>query len=297
MVFSTLAALFFGACRRQMETRPAALARRVVTLSPSLTEIVFALGAGDRVVGVSDYCDYPEAALKRPRVGSFLTPSIERILELRPDLVLLDGVQRDIAAVLEQAGARVLAVPMQDLSEVREAMVAIGTALGDRRAAGEALRDALDREIAEVRKKAAARPPRRTLFVVDRQPGSLRGLVVAGPGSYLDELIRLAGGRNVFGDLTARYAKVSVEALEERRPEVILDAVHTDSATPGLPVRDWQALTAVPAVNNGEVYGLAGREFITPGPRLGQALRELLRLLHPESAAEKAQPPGVPSGR
>jgi iron complex transport system substrate-binding protein len=257
------------------------VARRVITLTPSLTEIVWALGAGERVVAVSDYCDYPDEARQRPRIGSFLSPNSERILALQPDLVLLDAVQHQVAGVLEQAGVRVVAVPMQDLAQVRQAMVTVGEALGDRRSAGEALRAALDRELGEVQRQTAGQPPKRAMFVVDRQIGGLRGMVVAGPGSYLDELLTLAGGTNVFGDLGTKYGKVAVEAIEERRPEVILDAVHTEQAQAEQLRRDWLPLKEVPAVRNGQVQVLASREFVTPGPRLGQALRRLAAMLHP----------------
>jgi iron complex transport system substrate-binding protein len=298
VVFSTLIALA-GGCRKQSNSSikgmekgswdavaPAAVVHRVVTLTPSLTEIVFALGSGERVVGVSDYCDYPEAARTRPRVGTFLQPSVEKILALRPDLVLLDGVQRDVAAALQAAGGgvRVLAVAMDDLAQVREAITQVGAALGDpqARAAATALLGKLDGELAEVRRIVARRgnrPPRKVLFVVDRQPGGLRGLVVAGPGSYLDELLRLAGGSNVFSDLKVRYAKIAVESVEERLPEVIFDAVHTEQGSEGAARADWQALPGVPAVKSGHIYILGDREFVTPGPRLGEALRRLAEMI------------------
>lgn len=302
LALSSLMLATMGGCRRKTgakqgseigSTRPEngglAIAHRVITLTPSLTEIVFALGAGDRIVGVSDYCDFPPAARQRPKVGSFLSPSIERILALHPDLVLLDSVQHDVAAMLEHAGSRVLLVPMQDLGQVQASLVSIGRALGDREQAGEALRAQLEREIAEVRSQTAGQPPRRVMFVVDRQIGGLRGLVVAGPGSYLDELMRVAGGENIFSDMKARYGKVAVETIEERRPEVILDAVHTEAGQAELLRQDWMVLARVPAVATGQVHVLGSREFVTPGPRIGQVLHELVALLHPKTAA--AHPP------
>lgn len=258
-------------------------------MTPSLTELVFALGAGDRVVAVSDYCDYPEAAKARPHVGSFLSPAIERILALQPDLVLLDGVQKDAAAMLTHAGARAVAVPMQDLAQVRAAFTLVGEQLGDRAEQAAALLADLDRQIASVGARVASLPARKTMFVVDRQIGSLRGLVAAGPGSYLDELLRLAGGKNVFADMAPRYAKVAAEAIEERQPEVILDAIHTDPA--GAPARraDWAILKGVAAVQTGRVHVLANRMFVTPGPRLGQALQEIAELLHPSAGSAAAR--------
>lgn len=282
---------------------PEAPVWRVVTLTPSLTEIVWSLGAGDRVVGVSDYCDYPEEARRRPRVGSFLQPSVEKILALRPDLVLVDAVQKEVAAALQHAGARVRAVPMNDLGDVRQALVTVGEALVDRREQALVLRGHLDQELLALRMLVGRRPPRRVLFVVDRQLGGLRGLVVAGPGSYLDELLRMAGGENVVSDLKLRYAKIAAETISERRPEVILDAVHIASgpgqseATARASARaDWKALSEVPAVQTGAVHVLSGREFVTPGPRLGSALRRLAELIHPEAfaPAPPSTPPSTP---
>lgn len=290
LALSTVFLLSQASCRRQTAAQNGAPARRVVTLSPSLTEIVWALQAGDRVVGVSDYCDFPPEAKTRPRVGNFLSPSIERILELKPDLVLLDGVQRDIAAALSQAGAQALTVSMQDLAQVRAALLKVGEALGDRQEQARALLAKLDGEIAEVKRQSAGRPPRRTMFVVDRQIGGLRGLVVAGPGSYLDELLRLSGGVNVFSDLSARYAKVAVEAIEERRPDVIFDAVHTEKAGIASLARDWEQLSQVPAVAQHRVYVLGDVEFVTPGPRLGEALRRMAKLLSEEGTKVEPGP-------
>lgn len=264
------------------------IAQRVITLVPSLTEEVFALGAGDRIVGVSDFCDYPPEAQKRPRVGSFLQPSVEKILSLRPDLVLVDAVQKEVAEALRHAGARVRAVPLNDLADVRSSLLTVGDALGDRREQAQQLVMRLDQELLAVRLLVGKRPPRRALFVVDRQLGGLRGLVVAGPGSYLDELLRMAGGENVVADLRLRYAKIAAETITERRPDVILDAVHVPPGPDEVAARqraqsDWLQLGDVPAVRRGAVYVLSSREFVTPGPRLGQVLRRLAELLHPEA--------------
>lgn len=279
--------LLLCACQRPAPGA-AAPPGRVVTLTPSLTEIAFALGAGDRVVGVSDYCDYPAEAARRPRVGSFLQPSLEKILALRPDLILVDGVQGDVAAALRQAGLRVLAVPMQSLGDVRAAISAVGGPEGlGRPEAASRLLAGFDRELRETSERVAGRRRPRALFIVDREVGGLRGLVAAGPGSYLDELLTRAGGDNVFADLPMRYAKVAVEEVTARRPEVILDAVHVEGAEAERQAsRDWQALGDVPATRRGQVHLLLTRAFVTPGPRLGAALRELSRLLHPETLAE-----------
>ena len=296
-VLPSLLLVFLVACRRQeagaarSTGRPVAesidqkIARRIITLTPSLTELVFALGAGDRLVGVSDFCDYPEAAKRIPRVGSFLSPAIERILSLQPDLVLLDGVQADATAMLKQAGTHAVAVPMQDMAQVRAAFTTVAREVGDRQAQATSLLTDLDRQIADISARVSSMPRRKTLFVVDRQIGSLRGLVAAGPKSYIDELLNLAGGQNILADMAPRYAKVALETIEERQPEVILDAVHTDPAGAAARLADWQELRGVAAVRGGQVHVLANRVFVTPGPRLGEALRQLAAMLHPTAKA------------
>lgn len=305
LVVPTLLFVLLAGCRRAAQPHvqsdelgsPSAAVARVVTLTPSLTEVMFAIGAGDRVVGVSDYCDYPEAARTRPKVGTFLQPSIEKILALRPDLVLCDGVQTEIAAALRQAGARVLLAPMNDLKEVKAAIVSVGEALGDHQPQAAALVRGLETQIDRAAARTRGRPRPRVLFVVDRQLGGLRGLVVAGPGTYLDELLTLSGAENIFADLPLRYSKVALETVSQRRPEVILDAVHVKDSDEAVraALRDWQALPAVPAVANGRVHVLTGRELVTPGPRLGAAIERLVGLLHPENGPPPAPiPPPAP---
>ncbi len=269
------------ACQKEAPSSALASVRRIVSLTPSLTEIVFAVGAGDQVVGVSEYCDFPPEVASRTRVGSFLAPNLEKILWLRPDLVLLDGVQEQMAETLRSAGVTAMPVPMNNLAEVRQAILAVGQRLGPQEhEAAARIVAGLDRDMAAVAPPSEARRPK-VVFVVDRDVGGLRGLVVAGPGTYLDELIHKAGGDNVFSDLSLRYAKVALESVAARRPEVILDAVHVDDrAAERQVLADWQELPEVPAVASGQVFLLRQKEFITPGPRLGSAVRELARLLH-----------------
>lgn len=285
--------LFFTiACRRDQSTagssaeptkQPAKSISRIVSLTPSVTEIIFELGAGDRVVGVSDYCDFPDEVRTRSRIGNFLRPDLEKILALAPDLVLADAAQVEITQALGAAGIRSFALPMGSISEVQAGIRQIATVL-DANAAGAALLDRLDRDLGPRASPRGPQPRRpRALFVVDREPGGLRGLVAAGPGSYLDELLTRAGADNLFFDLPVRYARVSVEDILDRRPDLILDAVHVAMPlSQQALMQDWQALAGVPAMRSGHVYHLPQRYFVTPGPRLGQALRDLRRLIKGE---------------
>jgi iron complex transport system substrate-binding protein len=253
--------------------------KRVVTTTPSSTEIVAAAGGATRIVGVDRFSDYPPSVKGLPIVGDFMSPSLEAILQLRPDLVVLDSVQARTAAALDQGGVPTLVLEMHTVEDVLEGLSSAGRALGTERDAA-AARAALEREIAAVRARGRARPRRaRALMIVDRELGALRGLVAAGPGSYLDELLSIVGGENVLSGARARYPKIAPETVIEARPEVILDAVHTGD--PAAAARDWRALARVPAVTGGRVHPLIDTCYKSPGPRLALALRGLEALLYP----------------
>lgn len=253
--------------------------RRVVTLTPSATEIVVAVGGADRLVAVDRYSDYPpEVVARLPRVGDFLTPNIEAIVALQPDLVVMDELQSKTVDALAAANIRSLVLPMHALADVRRAIGELGQALGTEPVARDLLA-AIDRDIAEVsaraRTRAAPRP--RALLIVDRELGGLGNMVAAGPGTFLDELARTIGADNALAGATARYPKVSPEQVLEAQPTVIFDAVHTNNSARAR--RDWDGL-AVPAVTTGKVFVLSDRLFVSPGPRLGEALRRLEKLVY-----------------
>ena len=268
-----------GSARR--EKSPTGDPKRLVVLTPSLVEIAFALDLGPRVVGVTKFATYPKETAQVPKVGDFLQPNVEIIASLKPDMVLLDAVQVNAQASLKAAGIYTLALPVESIEDVRAAVRAVGAATG-RQAAADRLIDQINADLraASVRHAGRARP--RVLFAVDREVGSLRNLVCAGPGTYIDDLIRRAGGENVLGDAKLRFFRVAPEEIVARKPTVILDAVHTTDAARARD--DWRALPTVPAVQSGRVHVLDDPAFVTPGPRLGLMLRRLSDLLYPETA-------------
>lgn len=278
-----LAALAFGlGCSAPSSDPTAGPARRVVCLTPSSTELVVAVAGPGVIVGVDDYSAAEVAAVRgRPTVGDFLAPSLEAILRLRPDLVVLDRVQTRVADGLRAAGVRALPLRMERVGDVAAGLRAVGDALG-RRAEAAAAAARLEAEIAAVRAEAAralgGRPPPRVLIVVDRELGGLGNLVAAGPNNYLDELVALAGGVNVLADAPVAFPRISVEEVLRRAPEVIIDAVHT--ADQQRAAADWDVLATVPAVATGRVHVLADTMYTHPGPRLAESLRGLARRIH-----------------
>ena len=246
-------------------------ATRVVSLLPTFTEILFAIGAGDRVVGRTTWCDYPPQARDVPSVGDGIPPNIEAVAARKPDLVVLynSGPNVTAAQQLERIGIRAVLLDMNRLEDLGPATRKLGQLLGLEQRA-ESLAVAMDSLLHQP-------PPTSTTsttlaFVVWDNPP-----IIIGRGSYLDQLASLAGGRNVFDDVTAPSAQVSLETIAARNPQWI--AVLSDSGPPAFAQRrEWRA---VPAVRNGRFLLLQGTLFGRPGPRSAEAVDSLRALLAP----------------
>lgn len=251
--------------------------RRVVTLTPSATELVAAVGAADLLVGVDRYSTHPPRVRDLPKVGDFLHPSFEAIVSLAPDLVIADDVQAEIASGLAAAGIRTLRLPMHTIDDVSKGLAEVGRAL-QREDAARAAQAEIERALTQARSRARATEPPRVLGVVDREVGGLGNLVAAGPGSYLDELLAVVGATNALADYRVRYVKLSAEQILRARPEIILDLAPTTS--PETVRQDWGRLPELPAVRLGRVYVLQDGIYLAPGPRIGQAIERLSAIIH-----------------
>ena len=246
----------------------AAPARRIVSLLPSFTELLFAIGAGDRLVGRTAWCDYPPEAVAVPSVGDGMPPSVEAVAARRPDLVVLyrSGPNVTAADQLERLGIRTVLLDLNLLEQLGPAARRLGRLTGHEQT-GDSLAAVMD--------SLAAEPPipstRSLVFIVWDNPP-----IVIGGGSYLDHLAALAGARNVFHDVGSPSAQVAIETIAARDPDVI--AVLSDSAvTPRYATRpEWRA---VRAVRNGRFLFLPGQLFGRPGPRITEAVRELRQRL------------------
>lgn len=257
-----------------------------MSLSPALTEILYAVGLGDRVVGVTDYCNYPPEARSRPRIGGYANPSIEAILALRPDVVLVSPGpgNRDAALAVRRVGVRVDIVPSETLDEAIAAIEEVGRRCGAEERA-RSLAAAIRSRLAATRARVATARRVRTLFCVQTDP-----LVVAGRGTLPSQLLELAGGVNVVE--VERYPRIGMETVLAGAPEVILQSRMDAPAVAGPPAEGefWKRWPEIPAVRDGRVVVLAGDATLRPGPRVADAVEELARVLHPEIAAEGARP-------
>jgi len=265
----SIVVLLAFACHTSARRHDTTPARRIVSLLPSSTEILFAIGAGDRVVGRTQWCDYPPAALSVPSVGDGLPPNIEAVMARQPDLVVLYNAGPNVTAAkqLERVGIETVLIDLNRLEDLGPATRTLGRLTGlDQRA--ESLAAAMDSLSLD-----RPRPPSTAslAFVVWDNPP-----IIIGHGSYLDQLAAQAGARNVFADIAAPSAQVSLETIVARDPQWI--AVLSDSGTaPAFAQRrEWRA---VRAVRDGHFLLLAGSLFGRPGPRSGEAIRQLRAML------------------
>ena len=248
---------------------------RIVSVGASNTEFLFALGAGDRVVGVDDFSDFPPEAARKEKVGG-VKVNVEKVVGLRPDLVVMVKISDGTVERLAGAGIAVVIVDPQSLAEVFRTAVLLGTVIG---ADGQRLASDLERRVDAVRERTRSAPRPRVFHEVDASDPA-RPFTV-GPGSYLSEIIDVAGGINVAARASSPYPQLSLEEVVRADPEVIVLAdadygVKPDqvAARPG-----WSALTAV---RTGRVFPIADSLVSRPGPRVGEAAEAYARLLHPE---------------
>lgn len=248
-------------------------AQRIITLAPNLTEIVYAVGAGDRLVGNTTFCDYPQEAKQVAKVGDTLQPNIERIIALRPELILISTASQleTFTKQLDERDIAVFVTDPHDLEGVFRSIKTLGDLLGQQREA-ETLVNNLRGRAAAVEEAVKSRPSVTVFYQVSPSP-----LWTAGRSSWITDLIRRAGGRSVTGEAEGQWMRYSDEAALASQPEAII------MATSGEKMEVAAALQKSPAVINKRVYGISGDYLSRPGPRLIEGLEQLARVLHPDA--------------
>ncbi|QQO07474.1 ABC transporter substrate-binding protein [Breznakiella homolactica] len=252
-------------------------ARRVVSLSPAVTEILFSIGAGDSTIGVTEFCDYPPEALQKTKVGGFsgATVSIEQIAALKPDLVILSGFMHTrVITLLEGIGIRCFAVEPEDFDGIFDTIKTIGLLTGTHAGA--------DRTIAGMREKLAqaeeirrGKPTVPVYWELWDDP-----VISTGGGTFVSQAISRAGGRNIFDDLTEMWPQVSGEQVLIRRPAwILLSDAHGAAADP-LKIRQRPGWASVPAVAGGNISVVSDDILLRSGPRLADAVLEIARIIH-----------------
>jgi iron complex transport system substrate-binding protein len=261
----------------------AEIPQRIVSLSPDLTEMLYGVGALNRVVGVSNYDTYPPEVAKIPRLGQLHSPSYEKLTAMRPDLVVINNAQAPfLEDTLKELGLRVLKTSNRSIQEVYAAITAIGRATGNDNEAARLVattREGLDR----VARRTARLSRPRVVLIVDRTPGTLRDLYTATDGSYLAELVEIAGGRIALKPVESGYAKLRKEDLLATDPDIILDFVQGPKSTlAGDPIEAWQEMPELKAVRGRRVYEV-NEDFVPhASQRMVQTAELFAKRIHPE---------------
>jgi len=259
---------------------------RIVSLSPSITEILFELGLGDKVVGVTRYCDYPPEARQKSQVGGYIDPNYELIMELRPDLVILSIEHRDQSEALEQLGLTTQMVDYRTISGILTTIETIG-ATCNRAKESQSLAQNIRTRMHRIEEKTAGVHRPRVLVSVGRNmgSGSLKDIHISGTFGLYDEMIALAGGKNAYNGRDILFPVLSGEGVLTLNPDVIIDMI-PDMEEEGwdeeMVLREWESVARVEAVKNRRVHIFKQDYVVVPGPRFILMLEEMAKVLHPE---------------
>jgi iron complex transport system substrate-binding protein len=258
--------------------------QRIVSLAPTVTELLYGIGAFPQVVGVSDYCSYPPEAAKLPSVGGWSNPSLEKLAAMRPDLVIVDSAEGVfLSDSFHKLGLRLMVVPTKTVEDVYRAMAELGRVTGHEQQAAQLI--ASTRQgLARVSQRTAKLPRRSVVLIVDRTPGTLRELITATGGEFLAELVEIAGGRIAVPPAKDGYGKLSKEDLLAANPDVILDFVHGEVGhLSGNPAEAWREMPELKAVRGGRVYPVNEDYVPHASQRMVQTAELFARLIHPEA--------------
>jgi iron complex transport system substrate-binding protein len=277
---SVLLPLYSLACVAQ--TNP----QRIVSTAPSITETLFALGVGDRVVGVSQFCSYPAEVQKLPKVGSYVKPDIEAIARLAPDLVILQQNSSDVTERLNALHITFIRVPNRTLEDVFTDVQLIGKAAGvpERSAT---LITQIKGSLDAIQLKAKTMPSPRVVVIVDRQQGTLNNLIGVGPNNYVNQVLEIAGGTNALArEGVPQYPRISLETVLRENPDVIIDLSGTQEteearrASRAATLALWGQYRDLAAVRSGHLYAGTTNSLVVPGPRTPIAAQRLFDFVH-----------------
>ncbi len=250
---------------------------RVVALAPSITEMLFAIGLDEEIVGVTEFCDYPAAAKSKAKVG-YSNPSVEALIALRPEVVFAprDFLRPDLQAKLDQLKIPLFLLDAQTVEDVLLQIHTLGKMFEKVSVANE-VTQSMRRRIAEIRRKVETPPARRVLYVLNSRP-----LISVGPGSFIHQMIGLAGGINIAAQAGVAYPKLSMEAVLKDDPEVLIFPSGEVETVPRSEQQQWRRWDSLSAVKQQRFHEVSSNLLNRPGPRVVDALEQLARVIHPE---------------
>jgi iron complex transport system substrate-binding protein len=258
---------------------------RVVSLAPSVTEILFAIGLDQEIVGVTPFCDYPVQAQAKPKIA-YANPNLESIVALKPDLVLAPStfLRADLLAKLEQLKVPTFILDAKTVEDVPSHVQTVGRML-NRSAAADRVATEMRQRIAAIKGRAEALPRRRVLYVLNTEP-----FITVGPGSFIHQMIHLAGGANVAAQARTDYPRLSMEEVLKQDPEILIFPVGKAEGIPESEQQLWRRWTTLSAVKAGRFHQIPADLLNRPGPRITGGLEALARIIHPEAFGPGAAP-------
>jgi iron complex transport system substrate-binding protein len=252
--------------------------RRIISLAPNITEILFDLGLEEEIVGVSIHCNFPEKAKTRVRVGSYISLDFETIISLKPDLIIATGAgnTREMVERLEKLGFHTYVIYPKNVDGILLSIDHIGQVVGRKKEAATIINDMTTRR-EKIKELTQGLPQPRVFLQIGEAP-----IVTVGKGSFADDLIRLAGGRNVAGDEKKMYPRFGMEEILKRAPEVIIISSMNPKGDYQKVFQDWTRWKTIPAVKNGRIHLIDSDLIDRPSPRIVDGLEEIARILHPK---------------
>ena len=259
-------------------------ATRIISTSPSITETLFALGLGHRVVGVTDFCEYPPEACELPSIGGMTNPHMEALVSLRPDLVIHQSHSIRMAKNTETLGIPSMEITMDTLDDILSSIKLLGSTLGDVKISEQLLKNLTD-GINFYKNKLEGIPSKETLLLLGDSSDPGRDLYATGPGTFLHELLEISGGKNILHSSMAKYPRLSKEYIIEKSPEVIIEAGPKSRLNPEQieeRLRGWKRFPSIRAVQTDKVHYIGADYMLIPGPRFLNILEQFSRVMHPD---------------
>lgn len=269
---------------------PTSNPQRIISLAPSITEVLFHLNLGDRVIGVTNYCNYPKEASKRKKIGGFIDPNIELIISLNPDLVIALPDHQDIIKKLKELNINYLAVPQYNIQDIINSILVIGKVCGKEKEAREA-KNKLSEQLDYYKNLTKNLQHPSVIVSIGREisNGILEQTYLVSPKSFLSEIVHIAGGRNSVTDTKMTYPIFTREGILSLDPDVIIDVVpeiNTQNYSKEEILKAWKSLGEIKAVKNNKIFLLESDYAAIPGPRIIQTIREFIKIIHPELQLE-----------
>jgi iron complex transport system substrate-binding protein len=257
---------------------------RIISFAPHITETIFALGKGDQVVAVSDFCDFPPAVENLERVGGWHNPDLEKVTMLNPDILIVQGEHEKVTELAKKRGFELFRVDMDSLETIRAGIRAIGGRLGCSEAAEQLVQE-FDGDLAAVRESVSAKPRTKALILTGRQLHDMANFHTVGGASFVSELVTVAGGDNIYAEAGRPYIEASKETVVMRAPEAVVEFHAGETLSDDIKtqyIADWQQLPSLPAVQNNRIFLVTESHALRPGPRVPEMAAQVASLLYPD---------------